>query len=73
MPGEDGYDLIRQVRRLEAVRGRHIQPSRSPLTRRPRTGAARSTRATTATAKAGRSLAVAPLIARLLLPRERGL
>jgi PAS domain S-box-containing protein len=24
MPGEDGYDLIRQVRRLEAVRGRHI-------------------------------------------------
>ena len=24
MPGEDGYDLIRRVRRLEAVRGRHI-------------------------------------------------
>jgi CheY-like chemotaxis protein len=24
MPGEDGYDLIRLVRRLEAVRGRHI-------------------------------------------------
>ena len=24
MPGEDGYDLIRQVRGLEAVRGRHI-------------------------------------------------
>jgi len=24
MPGEDGYDLIRRVRRLEAARGRHI-------------------------------------------------
>jgi CheY-like chemotaxis protein/two-component sensor histidine kinase len=24
MPGEDGYDLIRKVRRLEASRGRHI-------------------------------------------------
>lgn len=24
MPGEDGYDLIRKVRRLEAVRGRHL-------------------------------------------------
>ena len=24
MPGEDGYDLIREVRRLEAIRGRHI-------------------------------------------------
>lgn len=24
MPGEDGYDLIRRVRRLEAQRGRHI-------------------------------------------------
>jgi len=24
MPGEDGYDLIRTVRRLEASRGRHI-------------------------------------------------
>ncbi|HZP37337.1 MAG TPA: ATP-binding protein [Methylomirabilota bacterium] len=24
MPGEDGYDLIRKVRRLEAIRGRHI-------------------------------------------------
>jgi CheY-like chemotaxis protein len=24
MPGEDGYDLIRRVRRLEAMRGRHI-------------------------------------------------
>jgi PAS domain S-box-containing protein len=24
MPGEDGYDLIRKVRRLEAARGRHI-------------------------------------------------
>jgi CheY-like chemotaxis protein len=24
MPGEDGYDLIRKVRRLEATRGRHL-------------------------------------------------
>ena len=24
LPGEDGYDLIREVRRLEAIRGRHI-------------------------------------------------
>jgi CheY-like chemotaxis protein len=24
MPGEDGYDLIRKVRRLEAARGRHL-------------------------------------------------
>jgi CheY-like chemotaxis protein len=24
MPGEDGYDLIRKVRRLEATHGRHI-------------------------------------------------
>ena len=24
MPGEDGYDLIRRVRRLEAVHGRHL-------------------------------------------------
>jgi len=70
MPGEDGYDLIRRVRRLEAVRGRHI-----PAIALTAYAAAEDRRRTlhagydTHVAKPVEASAFAPLIASLL-PRE---
>jgi PAS domain S-box-containing protein len=71
MPGEDGYDLIRRVRRLEAVRGRHL-----PAIALTAYAAAEDRRRTlhagydTHVAKPVEASAFAPLIASLL-PRER--
>ena len=71
MPGEDGYDLIRRVRRLEAVRGRHI-----PAIALTAYAAAEDRRRTlhagydSHVAKPVEASAFAPLIASLL-PRER--
>lgn len=71
MPGEDGYDLIRRVRRLEAVRGRHI-----PAIALTAYAAAEDRRRTlhagydSHVAKPVEAAAFAPLIASLL-PRER--
>ena len=72
MPGEDGYDLIRRVRRLETVRGRHL-----PAIALTAYAAAEDRRRTlhagydTHVAKPVEASAFAPLIASLL-PRERG-
>ena len=71
MPGEDGYDLIRRVRRLEAVRGRHI-----PAIALTAYAAAEDRRRMlhagydSHVAKPVEASAFAPLIASLL-PRER--
>ena len=71
MPGEDGYDLIRRVRRLEAVRGRHI-----PAIALTAYAAAEDRRRTlqagydSHVAKPVEATAFAPLIASLL-PRGR--
>ena len=71
MPGEDGYDLIRRVRRLEAARGRHI-----PAIALTAYAAAEDRRRTlhagydSHVAKPVEASAFAPLIASLL-PRER--
>jgi PAS domain S-box-containing protein len=72
MPGEDGYDLIRRVRRLEAVRGRHLPA----IALTAYTGAEDRRRTLhagydTHVAKPVEASAFAPLIASLL-PRERG-
>ena len=70
MPGEDGYDLIRRVRRLEAARGRHI-----PAIALTAYAAAEDRRRTlhagydSHVAKPVEASAFAPLIASLL-PRE---
>jgi PAS domain S-box-containing protein len=70
MPGEDGYDLIRRVRRLEAVHGRHI-----PAIALTAYAAAEDRRRTlhagydSHVAKPVEASAFAPLIASLL-PRE---
>jgi CheY-like chemotaxis protein len=72
MPGEDGYDLIRRVRRLEAMRGRHL-----PAIALTAYAAAEDRRRTlragydSHVAKPVEASAFAPLIASLL-PRERG-
>lgn len=71
MPGEDGYDLIRRVRRLEAARGRHI-----PAIALTAYAAAEDRRRTlragydSHVAKPVEASAFAPLIASLL-PQER--
>jgi CheY-like chemotaxis protein len=71
MPGEDGYDLIRRVRGLEAARGRHI-----PAIALTAYAAAEDRRRTlhagfdSHVAKPVEASAFAPLIASLL-PRER--
>ena len=71
MPGEDGYDLIRRVRRLEAVRGRHLPAialtAYTGVEDRRRTLHAGYD---THVAKPVEASAFAPLIASLL-PRER--
>jgi len=72
MPGEDGYDLIRRVRRLEVVHGRHLPA----IALTAYTGAEDRRRTLhagydTHVAKPVEASAFAPLIASLL-PRERG-
>jgi PAS domain S-box-containing protein len=71
MPGEDGYDLIRRVRRLEAVQGRHLPAialtAYAAAEDRSRTLHAGYDRHV---AKPVEAAAVAPLIASLL-PREK--
>jgi CheY-like chemotaxis protein len=72
MPGEDGYDLIRRVRRLEAVLGRHL-----PAIALTAYAAAEDRRRTLHAgydrhvAKPVEASAVAPLIASLLPPEKR--
>ncbi|MGH7350026.1 MAG: response regulator, partial [Candidatus Rokuibacteriota bacterium] len=67
MPGEDGYDLIRKVRRLEAVRGRRLPAialtAYAGIEDRRRT---RDAGYEAHVAKPVEAAAVAPLIARLL-------
>ena len=71
-PGEDGYDLIRRVRRLEVVRGRHL-PAIAPTAYTGAEDRRRTLHAgyDTHVAKPVEASAFAPLIASLL-PRERG-